>query len=229
MSSARETILNKLRNARRPFEDAAPRPQAYIPVIPVANPETSALVERFIQEMDLLKGKAFAVNGDAEARTLILDLLRQHNVDHILAWDYRYVPVDGLEGALREAGIRVTQPRLHEERSPEFMARLGSAGAGVSGVDAAVAMTGTLILSSGEGKGRIPTVLPPVWIAVVSLEQLVPRIEDWLASERARGMTTVQERANLAFVTGPSRTGDIEMQLILGVHGPGTEYVIIKQ
>ncbi|MDX2139467.1 MAG: lactate utilization protein [Chloroflexota bacterium] len=229
MTSARETILNKLRSARRPFDDATPRPQAYIPVIPVENTEPDSLIARFIQEMDLLKGKAFAVKGDDEASALILDLLRQHNVDHVLAWEYRHIPVAGLEDVLRSAGIRVTQPRVHEERSPELMAHLGSAGAGVSGVDTAVAMTGTLILSSGEGKGRIPTVLPPVWIAVVALEQLVPRLEDWLASERAHGMTTVHERANLAFVTGPSRTGDIEMQLILGVHGPGTEYVIIKQ
>jgi L-lactate utilization protein LutC len=229
MTTARETILNKLRNARRPFEDAVPRPHHYIPIIPVENIETDALIARFIQETDLLKGKAFAVTGDAEASALILDLLRQHNVDHILAWDYAHIPVAGLGDVLRDANIRVTQPRVHEERSPELMAHLGSAGAGVSGVEAAIAMTGTLILSSGEGKGRIPTVLPPIWIAVVALDQLMPRLEDWLASERARGMMTIYERANLAFVTGPSRTGDIEMQLILGVHGPGTEYLIIKQ
>jgi L-lactate dehydrogenase complex protein LldG len=227
--SSREHILGKLRAARRPFEDAPPRPAAYIPAIPVDDVSPAALAERFVREMEALKGKAFVVQGDDGARQQVLDLLREHDVRHILSWDFAYIPVAGLEDALRADGIEITQPALHDERTSDIMAHLGQAGAGLSGVDAAIAMTGTLVLSSGAGKGRIPTVLPPIWIAVVAQEQLVPRIEDWLAGERERGMSTVYERANLAFVSGPSRTGDIEMELILGVHGPGTEYVIIKQ
>jgi L-lactate utilization protein LutC len=179
--------------------------------------------------MALLKGEAFVVQGDAGAREKILQLLRAHQAGHVLAWDFRHIPVDGLADALRESSIEVTIPLPHQDRSPEAMAHFGHATAGISGVDAALALTGTLVLSSGEGRGRIPTVLPPIWIAVVAAEQIVPRFEDWLAQERARGMSTVYSRANLAFVTGPSRTGDIEMELILGVHGPGTEYVIIKE
>jgi L-lactate utilization protein LutC len=229
MTSSRDQILGKLRAARRPFPNAAARPDTYIPVIPVQEDTPLALAERFIQEMALLKGQAFLVADDAAVRQQVLELLQKHGVDHLLAWDFTYIPVDGLQAALEQAGIRVTIPQLHESRSPDIMGVLDSAGAGLSGADAAVAMTGTLILSSGTGKGRIPTVLPPVWIAVVTLAQLVPRIEDWLAGERGRQMQTVYERSNVAFVTGPSRTGDIEMELILGVHGPGTQYVIIKQ
>jgi L-lactate dehydrogenase complex protein LldG len=227
--SSREQILGKLRAARRPFADAPPRPTTYIPVIPVDDASPAVLVERFMREMEMLKGKAFVVQGDDGARTQVLELLRQHDVKHILSWDFAHIPVQGLEGALRDAGITITQPKLHDERNADIMAQLGAAGAGLSGVDAAIAMTGTLALSSGAGKGRIPTVLPPIWIAVVAQEQIVARMEDWLAGERGRGMSTVYERANMAFVSGPSRTGDIEMELILGVHGPGTEYVIIKQ
>jgi L-lactate dehydrogenase complex protein LldG len=228
MTDSRSTILGKLRAARRPFEDAPPRPAAHLPALAVEDSSREALVARFVREMALLKGEAFVVRGDAGARDKIRALIAQHKANHALTWDFGHIPVDGLAEMLHEMGVEATIPLPHQDRSPEVMAHFGQATIGISGVDAAIALTGTLILSSGEGKGRIPTVLPPIWIAVVSAEQIVPRLEDWLASERARGMQTVYERANLAFVTGPSRTGDIEMELILGVHGPGTEYVIIK-
>jgi L-lactate dehydrogenase complex protein LldG len=229
MSSSRDSILGKLKAARRPFEDAAPRPSRYTPVIPEFDSTPAVLIERFVQEMDALKGKAFVVSDDESARRQVLALLREHQIDHVLAWDFAHIPVEALEATLRDAGVQVTLPRLHAERSPELMQRVGSAGGGLSGVDAAIAATATLVLSTGPGKGRLPTVLPPVWISVVSVDQLYPRLEDWLAAQRSSGMMPMRGRANLAFVTGPSRTGDIEMELILGVHGPGTQYVIIKQ
>ncbi len=229
MNDSRSIILDKLRAARRPFDDAAPRPRTYLPALVADEMDRAALVARFVHEMALLKGQSFVVKGDAGAREQIRALIVQHDVTHALTWDFRHIPVDGLAALLHESGVEATIPLPHEDRSPERMAHFGKATLGISGVDAAIALTGTLVLSSGEGKGRIPTVLPPIWIAVVSVEQLVPRLEDWLAGERGRGMATVYERANLAFVTGPSRTGDIEMELILGVHGPGTEYVIIKE
>ncbi len=168
MSSSRDSILGKLKAARRPFEDADPRPSHYKPVIPALDPAPEALIERFVQELDALKGSAIVVGGDADARKQVLALLREHAVDHILAWDFAHIPVVGLEQALTEAGVTITLPRLHVERSPELMQHLGSAGAGLSGVDAAIAATATLVLTSGPGKGRLPTVLPPVWISIVS-------------------------------------------------------------
>jgi L-lactate utilization protein LutC len=229
MTSSRDIILGKLRAARRPFPDAPPRPQVYLPVIPTTDASTPALVERFSQEMAALKGKAVPVNSDAEACAVVLQILRDHQITAILAWDFAHIPIKGLREALIESGITITVPNLHDERTPSTMQRLDRAGAGLSGADAAIAATGTLILKSGEGKGRIPTVLPPVWIAIITSDQLVERLEDWLVLEREGELTRIVSQANLAFVSGPSRTGDIEMQLILGVHGPKTEYVVIKQ
>ncbi|MCA9909417.1 MAG: lactate utilization protein [Anaerolineae bacterium] len=228
MSSSRDTILNKLRSARRPFDAAPPRPANYLPVLSIDDPGREALIARFQSEMERLKGSTFIAQGDDDASAIVIDLLHKHNVTHILAWDFAHIPVTDLETKLRQAGITITFPNTHEARSPDTMKLYGSAGAGITSADAAIAVTGTLVLSASAGKGRIPTVLPPVWISIITSEQLFARLEDWLAHERAHGMTTMQERSNLVFVTGPSRTGDIEMQLILGVHGPGTQYVVIK-
>lgn len=228
MPSSRDTILNKLRTARRPFETVAPRPAAYQPVLSADDMSTEALIERFKDAMTALNGDTIVTHGDAETRTVIVDLLRQHEVTHILAWDFAHIPVADLEAEVRGAGITIMMPNTHEDHSPENMQRMGSAGAGLTGADGALAATGTIVLSTDVGKGRIPTVLPPIWIVVVSSEQLFAHMEDWVAHQRAEGMNTIYEGANVAFVTGPSRTGDIEMELVLGVHGPGTVYAVIK-
>jgi L-lactate dehydrogenase complex protein LldG len=61
------------------------------------------------------------------------------------------------------------------------------------------------------------------------MQQLLPRLENWIAYQRANGLSTFHNSANVCFITGPSRTGDIEKQLVLGMHGPGRVQVIIKK
>lgn len=227
--SSRDKILNKLRAARRPFPDAPPRPKTYLPVTEIEDESPDGLLQRFTDEMTRLSGTVHVVEGDAAAREKVLELLRQHETTHILAWDFPFIPIDGMQPALAEAGIRVTHPDLHAEGRPEHAALLKEAGAGLIGADAVAATTGTLVLSTAPGKGRIPSVLPPVLLAAVTLDQFVPRIESWVARERANGLPTIRSSANLCFITGPSRTGDIEMELVLGVHGPGIVHVVVKK
>lgn len=226
MASARDNILNRLRDARRPFPDAPPRPQQYLPVTAV---EHDALLERFTAELERLSGKVHAVEGDAGVIEMVRAILTEHAVEHVLAWDFEHIPVEGLESALRSDGVEITHPDLYTDDRAAHSAHIRAAGAGIIGADAALATTGTLVLSTGPGRGRTPTVLPPRLIAIVTLDQLLPTLEAWLAQERAAGLPTVRGSANLTFVTGPSRTGDIEMALVLGVHGPGEVYVIVKQ
>jgi L-lactate dehydrogenase complex protein LldG len=226
---SRETILNKLRSARRPFEDAEPRPTAYLPVTQQSEFSPDALLQRFTLELEQLKGQVFAVEGDAGARDKVLELLAFHDAKHILAWDFRYIPVEGLESAIREAGIEITQPDTHTASRAEVLTRAETAKVGLTGADAAAATTGTLVFTTAPGKGRIPTVLAPVFIAVITLDQILPRVEDWLARERENGLDRLRNAANLCFISGPSRTADIEMQLVLGVHGPGQLQVVVKR
>jgi Uncharacterized conserved protein len=228
-SSTRETLLGKLRAARRPFQDAPPRPGSYLPVTTLVDERPEALLDRFAQELDALKGQLFVAAGDAEARDLTLELLRNHHAERILAWDFAHIPVAGLEEAIRAAGIEILQPALHDELRPETVARAEAAQVGLTGADAAAATTGTLIVTSSPGKGRLPTILAPVHLAIITADQIVPRIESWVARQRADDLHAVRGSANFCFITGPSRTGDIEMELILGVHGPGQLQVIVKR
>lgn len=229
MTNSRDAILNKLRSTRPPFEDAPPKPATYHPVTVIEETTPGALLERFKHELFTLKGECFPVEGDEAARACVLDLLRSHNTKRILAWDFAHIPLSELENAIREMGVAIIQPNAHDEGRMDVLREAETAQVGLTGVDAAIAATGTMVFTTGVGKGRIPTILAPVHIAVVRLEQLVPRLENWVASLRAANLQPIRDRANVCFISGPSRTGDIEMELILGVHGPGKVQVVVVQ
>ncbi len=227
--SSRDQILNKLRAARQPFEDAPPRPAKYLDVTLLDDTSRDALIERFSAELTRLMGEPFIVEGDEAACDCVLTLLKQHEAKRILAWDFAHIPVKGLKDAIKSAGIEIHHPETHDEFRAEILDAAEGAQVGITGADYAAAATGTLIFTTGAGKGRIPTVLAPVHIAIINADQVLPRIEDWVAKNRADNMGNFSSAANFCFVSGPSRTGDIEMELILGVHGPGKVQVIIKK
>ncbi len=228
MPSSRETILRKLRSTRRPFEDAPPRPHSYLNVTVQDDQSPEALLARFTQELTALTGQVFPVEGDDGARDQVLKLLADHQAKSILAWDFAFIPVEGLESAIRDAGIEIIHPETRDEMRMEMLTLCAEAQVGLTGADAAAATTGTLIFTTGAGKGRLPTVLAPVHIAVITLDQILPRFESWVAAQRERGLP-LRESANFCLITGPSRTGDIEMEMVLGVHGPGIIQVIVKR
>jgi L-lactate dehydrogenase complex protein LldG len=229
MTSSREQILNKLRAARKPFPDAPPRPQQYQPVAPIDDISPDGLIKRMTFEMERLLGQVFPVDGDEGACNKVMELLKSHNATRILAWDFQYIPVKGLEKAIKDSSIEIIQPEMHDEFRAETIETIRDAQVGLTGVDAVAAATSTMIVSTGPGKGRLPTVLAPVHIAVVDIKQVVPRLEDWLAAERKNGLQKMWNSANICFISGPSRTADIEMEMILGVHGPGKVQIVVKK
>jgi L-lactate dehydrogenase complex protein LldG len=106
----------------------------------------------------------------------------------------------------------------------DFRARAFKAHVGITTVDHAVVNTGTLALSAGPGRPRSVSLLPSVHLALVRESQLVDRIG--IAFESYRGSGRAPSSA-VYFITGPSRTSDIENDLTIGVHGPAAVSVIL--
>lgn len=95
---------------------------------------------------------------------------------------------------------------------------------GITGAFCAVAETGTLMLLSGEHTHATTSLLPENHVAIVPVERIVRTMEDaWDLLRRERGSLPRQ----VNFISGPSRTADIEMTLVLGAHGPFRVHVII--
>jgi len=99
-----------------------------------------------------------------------------------------------------------------------------SADIGITSVSLAVAETGSLVMMSQPGQERTASLLPPVHVAIVERAQIVPDLFDVFAQLEKRDTDLP---SNLAFITGPSKTGDIELTLTTGVHGPGKWHVIV--
>jgi L-lactate dehydrogenase complex protein LldG len=95
---------------------------------------------------------------------------------------------------------------------------------GVTGVYCALAETGTLMMISGRDTPAATSLLPETHVAVVPLERVVPAMEDgWdlLRAEHGQLPRTVN------FISGPSRTADIEQTLVLGAHGPYRVHIVL--
>jgi len=95
---------------------------------------------------------------------------------------------------------------------------------GVTGAYCAIAETGTLMLLSGAGTPLKNSLLPETHVAVVQASRIVRCIEDgWDLLRREHGTLPRQ----VAFISGPSRTADIEMTLVIGIHGPYRVHIIL--
>jgi len=100
---------------------------------------------------------------------------------------------------------------------------------GISGANLAVAESGTLAIVSNEGNARLVTSLPPVHIALISTEKFVETMEQAtiLIKTLITASSGMKMTSYVSFITGTSRTTDIEKELITGVHGPQEVHIII--
>jgi L-lactate dehydrogenase complex protein LldG len=97
-------------------------------------------------------------------------------------------------------------------------AALEQCDAAVTGCDALIAQTGSVLVSTSSAGGRALSVLPPHHIVIARRGQIVPDLAS--ALQLARKLYAPNWPSFLSFITGPSRTGDIERILVLGAHGP---------
>jgi len=115
----------------------------------------------------------------------------------------------GLPELLRSRGREV----LGADADPQAVA---AACLGITGAVAGIARSGTVIVDSGRSGSRLVSLLPPVHLAFLNTPAIVADQGTFL-----RALDTASLPSNLVLITGPSRSGDIELVLTVGVHGPG--------
>ena len=201
-----------------------------------ADGDSRALAERFGSSLDAVQGShemvesTDAVAGRVAAYIAVLretDSTEGLSFARVIAWTPDALGVPDLTERLARDGISVVVPDdLHDAIQRRDAADIA---VGITSVDAALASTGTLVMRASAGQSRTASLLPLHHIVLVPTSRIQPTVEAWIASLRKEGRLdeTIRDSAQLTFVTGPSKSADIELTLTLGVHGPRTVHAIV--
>jgi len=197
------------------------------PVLPPIDP--ADLVTRFEQEIAGVGASAHRVRSRSEIGGLLLDILKAGPGAGVVLSRNPLLARLGLEAICRGMAV----PAWAWPESPagqDYRERCFSAAAGITGVDYALAESGTLVLSSLTEGAQLASLAPPIHIAFYLRSQVVGSLEEVLAGLQTRLMTPDPSPArSVVFVTGTSRTADIEQILIRGVHGPREVHAILVE
>jgi L-lactate dehydrogenase complex protein LldG len=203
----REEMLTRIRAAlgRSPAQTPAP-PEP--PRLRVPPRDLARETERFIQNFEVLGGRAIRVKNPAEASRAVADLLAGRTA------------VISNAPYLKECGI-LPAPGARED----LRAECARCDFGITGADAVLSDTGTIALLSSNEEARLISLLPPAHIAVFAQSKILSGLDELLTLiPRPADRTSA-----LVLITGPSRTADIEQILVRGVHGPGEIFAVIVE
>ena len=239
--ATREDMLGRIRREVR----RAPALFAASPAPRPAHPEAAAAalrremmerwpaaLSRFQQELERVAGVFHRVESLADIPGVIRRIAAERGARHVVAWEAAALGLD-LRSALPsgELSVALAPPGGGEEARRAHREEAARAQIGVTGVDWALAETGTLVLVSGSGRPRSTSLLPETHVAVFGKGHLLESLEqvgimlEALHADTARSLSG----GMINFITGPSRTADIELTLTRGVHGPKEVHAVFVE
>jgi len=223
--NAREAFLDRIKQAVAEGNRAGAAPKL---------PERSTVgyqgagpdpVERFCTELANAGGRGhIATDVDAVIRT-IQSILQPHHARKLLLSRGGLVDRLSLSPRLQALGLHVDSV---DDVLTNPKATFFDADVGITNVYRLIAETGTVVVSAMPNEPRSASLLPPVHIAIAERSQILPDLFDLFdLFSPTQSSTKSLPPSCLTLITGPSKTGDIELRLVTGVHGPGEIHVII--
>ena len=167
----------------------------------------------FVEALQKVGGEAKEIETIQQAAVYIAERVN----GPVLLPDQPSLDRAGLAEALEAEGVELVREGFRE--------RSAAAAAGVTGVNFGLADTGSLVLDSTAESLRLATTLPEKHFALLDPEKLVA--DSLAAVPYLRDFHARAPRNYLAYITGPSRTADIERVLTIGVHGPRELHVLL--
>ena len=181
--------------------------------------DAAPIVDFFKASLEAVDGHCFIVHDETELLHALTEIIR----------NLRQTKLSSLRVALSDSTevrrlVELIELDLDEVAVTPSAGDVFSFDIGISGAQAGIAETGTLLLDSSRERHRLVSLVPPVHIAILDASQIVATLGEALALVRREE----QISPIVTLVTGPSRTADIELTLAIGVHGPQELYVIIR-
>ena len=237
----REEMLARIRDALgrgKASDPGQPPDRAVLPpprlegVTPPIAPEE--LLSKFEEELSKVSGSPHRASSAAELEEILRDILAASQTTAVVLSRNPLLEELSLGNKLRALGASVAEwPPAGEparEVRDAYREACFSAAVGITGADWALAETGSLVLTSHSEGSQLASLAPPVHVALFRRSQLVESLDDVL--ERLPIAQNPEDAAagrSVVFVTGVSRTADIEQVLIRGVHGPRELHAILVE
>jgi L-lactate utilization protein LutC len=222
MKSAREGFFQRVRDAlatcRRPGSNGQPPSRG-------AEGYQGAGIDpadTFLDRVKLGDGRAYHAPTHERAVNLVLDLVQAARAKRVLVGKEPLIETLELRKHVLNRGAKVESPdqlTVADSRDTFFGCDLA-----ISGVDYAIAETGSLVMLASKQSPRSLSLLPPIHIALVERSQIVADLFDLFEGLLSANVQRMPSCVSL--ITGPSKTGDIELRLVTGVHGPGELHIV---
>ena len=177
------------------------------------------VVRKFCTELANGGGKAHHADLVTDVVRVVESILQPLKARKLLLSAGGVVDRLGLPRILRDLGYDVRVMNETPKRDELFAADVG-----ITNVHRLIAETGSVVVATNPSEPRSVSLLPPVHIAIAERSQILPDLFDLFD---LYAPTQALPPACLTLITGPSKTGDIELKLVTGVHGPGELHVII--
>ncbi len=173
------------------------------------------LFPEFEERAKAVSAEVFRVPTAADARETFIRLVEAAQVKKAVVVESPLQEEAGITEALHSRGVTVyTEPA-------DIAAHADTADIGISGVEFGIAETGSVFQDGYAIATRLVTILPPLHVVFLPSANIVPGI-----TEAFEIISQSFDRGYIGFITGPSRTADIERVLTIGVHGPSRFAII---
>jgi L-lactate dehydrogenase complex protein LldG len=198
VSPSKENILKKIRQAlAHPTPLPFPKSENNDPVFqPLSQEPDVEFAERFTK----LQGRFIYCVNRQELAFQLNSLIKKQDWQNVYCVEKNFIEMLGSQFA----------EKLTED--------LAGCDVSITGCEAIVARTGSIVMSSAQSSGRNTSVYAPIHICIAFTKQVVVDIKDALQLVRDKYGNNIPSL--ITFATGPSRTADIEKTLVVGVHGP---------
>ena len=183
------------------------------------------LVGQFSQQAREVKSEVHEVISHKAGCQRVYDIFSSHKADKFISWADEFLPIKGINHGIVQRGSQLQDsfiPCGPDERRETQLA-LSDVAIGITGAIAGLADTGSVVLTCGNGRGRLASLLPPIHIVLLESHLLLPSLSHFIQLNPEAATLS----SNLVFITGPSRSADIEQTMTLGAHGPKELHVIL--
>lgn len=219
--TSRQEFMDRVRSAlgRKSTPTEVVPPPTIPPMVRLADHDED--IARMFEENAVGVGMEVIHTNTYELRPAITKMLSEElDAKHVVIAAGCVPQAIGLNDAIRRKGIRVLPWRDDPDMKGPFKADVG-----ITDTHAALAETGTLVCCSDQGHSRGLTLAPSVHMVLLRKSDIVPDMMDYI--QTIDGLTSEELPSAQAFITGPSKTADIEGVLITGVHGPARVIIFL--